>query len=98
MSVFSPYTTAGSVVGTKTVTATPSALFAGASVLADRQRLKITNLSEDTRLRLGFAESDLQRDGQPLEPGDTATLYPDNTTIYGASEGRPVKLQIEERD
>jgi hypothetical protein len=96
MSNYQPFGLSGSVVGTKTATETPAEAFAGGTVLADRSRLRITNLSSDTRIRVGVASANLQRDGQPVEPGDTVTLYP-TTTIYAASEGRPVTLNIEEK-
>lgn len=96
MSTYTPNGMGGSVVGTKTAVETPAAVFAGASALADRSRLRITNTSADTRLRIGVATANLQRDGQPVEPGDTLTLHP-ATTVYAASEGAPVSIQIEEK-
>lgn len=87
----------GSVVGVKTLVETPAALFAGGSELAGRSRLRITNLSGDTRARVGIISgANLQRDGSPIEPGDTLTLFP-STTIYGCSEGAAITCQIEEK-
>ena len=87
----------GALVSVKTAVATPAAMFAGGSQLAGRTRLRMTNLSGDTRMRIGRVTANLQRDGSPVEPGDTLTIYPDSDTIiYGASEGRPIQIQIEE--
>lgn len=85
----------GSIVGIKTIVETPAALFAGANPRSDRSRLRVTNLAIDTRIRIGTNIANLQRDGQPIEPGDTLTIYP-ITTVYACSEGRNISAQIEE--
>lgn len=94
--LYDPGSMTGSEVGTRTITATPALLNADGTDLTGRNRLRIRNLSTDTRLRIGTASGDLQRDGQPVEPQDSLTLYP-TTPVYGCSEGRPVTLQIEEQ-
>jgi len=86
----------GSVVGVKTLVETPAALFSGGSELSGRSRLRVTNMSTATRARIGRVASNLQRDGAPIEPGDTVTVYP-STTIYGCSEGSAITCQIEEK-
>jgi hypothetical protein len=87
---------AGSEVGTRTITATPVLLNADGTDKTGRVRLRIYNLSTTTRLRVGTASANLQRDGQPVEPQDSLTLYP-TAPIYGCSEGAAIKNQIEEK-
>lgn len=86
----------GSVVGVKTLVETPAALFAGGAELNDRTRIRLTNLSASTRMRVGRLASNLQRDGDVIEPGDSALYFP-STTIYGCSEGAAITCQIEEK-
>lgn len=93
---YSPTGYAGSLTAVKTAVETPAALFAGAEAKPDRSRLRVTNLSAATRLRIGVNTSDLQRDGQPIEPGDTLTVYP-TADLFICSEGRSAQFQIEEK-
>ena len=93
---YQPHGMDGSIAGVKTLVETPAALFAGGSELAGRSRLRITNLSPHTRIRIGRSSANLQRDGAPIEPGDTLTLHP-STTIFGCSEGAAITCQIEEK-
>lgn len=95
MSAFSPFGLHGSVTGVKTAVETPAEVFAGASALAGRSRLRITNLSTHTRIRYGRQAANLQRDGAPVEPGDTITLFP-TVPVFACSEGAAVTIQIEE--
>lgn len=96
MSDYLPVGLTGSLVGRKTLTATPAALHAGASEKTPRSRLRITNEASATRIRIGAISANLQRDGLIIEPGDTATIYP-SATVYGCSEGKPAIIQIEEK-
>ena len=86
----------GSVAGVKTVVETPAQAFAGGSALSPRSRIRVTNLSTHTRVRVGRQSANLQRDGIPVEPGDTLSLYP-TTTIFACSEGSAITIQIEEK-
>lgn len=96
MSSYKPTGMTGSIVGTKTIVETPALLFAGKSQILDRSRLRITNMSDSVRIRIGVNSANLQRDGQPIEPGDTLTTYP-TADIYGCSEGQSTTAQIEEK-
>ncbi|MDV7394445.1 hypothetical protein RZS08_23890 [Arthrospira platensis SPKY1] len=84
-----------SVVGVKTAVETPAEIFAGANALANRTRMRITNLSTHTRIRYGRQTANLQRDGAPVEPGDTVILFP-TVPVFACSEGKAIQLQIEE--
>lgn len=96
MSDYQPTGMSGSVVGVKTAVETPAAVFAGASALVGRSRLRIANQSDSLRVRVGIAATNLQRDGIPVEPGDSKTIYPTGA-VYACSEGAPVTIQIEEK-
>lgn len=91
--------TAAFVSAPKTLTETPSALFAGASVLAARTWMFVRNESTDTRLRFGRLQANLQRDGAIVEP-QAAIFLPfapgEATTIYGVSEGRAITVSTAE--
>jgi len=93
---YQPNHIAGSVTGLKTAVETPAEAFAGSSAIADRSRLVLRNASTDKRLRFGVSQSNLQRDGAPIEPGDEATLHP-TTAVFICSEGAPCPVEIEEK-
>ena len=83
--------------GPQTLISTPAALFAASSALSGRQRLCVRNESTHTRIRVGHQQANLQRDGEPIEPGDEITIYPaPGLAIYGCSEGTPAKTRIQE--
>lgn len=86
--------------GQKTVTATPAALFAGASELSGRVRMLVRNESADIRMRYGTAQSNLQENGFPIEPGEEKEFIFDaniSQTIYGVSEGANITVFVEEK-
>lgn len=93
---YAPSGMTGSIVAVKTAVETPASVFAASAIKPDRSRLRITNLSADIRLRIGVNTANLQRDGQPIEPGDTLTVYPTDD-LYLCSEGRKALFQIEEK-
>jgi len=86
--------------GQKTVTATPSALFAGGSEMSNRKRMIVRNESTDLRMRYGTGQSNLQENGYPIDPGEEKEFIfdPDTAqTIYGVSEGGEIPAFIEEK-
>jgi len=91
----------GSIVtGKKTVTATPTALFAGGSEMSGRTRMIVRNESTDIRMRYGTAQSNLQENGMPIDPGEEKEFVFDSSTaqtIYGVSEGAEIPAFIEEK-
>jgi len=87
------------VSGNKTLVETPAALFAGGSALASRRWLIVRNESTDTRARVGRLQTNLQRDGEIIEPGAVMLIQLDSelsTTIYGCSEGGAITANIGE--
>jgi len=83
------------VTATKTIVETPAEANVSGTNLVGRTKLTIRNDSSDTRIRIGRLTTNLQRDGQVIEPGDTITLFP-TTTIYACSEGAAIKTNISE--
>lgn len=84
------------VVGDKTITAIPAAVFAGASVMAGRQVLIVRNDDPVLRIRVGPA-SVTQQSGTPVEPGASAEFPFDQAAsvpVYAVSEGAAVIVRI----
>ena len=84
------------VTGLKTVVATAAAIFAGASVLANRKQLSIRNDDAAIRIRVGPAGV-TQQSGFPVEPGACAEFVFDAATakaIYAISEGAAVQVEV----
>ena len=78
------------VTGTKTITNTAAAVFAGSSVLASRVFLYVRNLDDCIAILIN---------GRIVEPGEEIKLKfkaSDATTIYGQSLGRAVKALVQE--
>lgn len=91
--------TSANRVGLRTFTEVPLEVFAVSSRMAGRRRAVLHNLSTDTRLRVGVATANLQRDGQAIEPGERGVLTFDTAValvVYACSEGAPVIAQVEE--
>lgn len=91
-------TTVNPVVGVKSVTATAAAVFAGASVLANRKKLILRNEDPCIRFRVGPAAV-TQQNGTPVEPGATLEITFDPSIaipIYAISEGAAVAVQVTE--
>ena len=91
--------TAAYVSANKTLVETPAALFAGGSPLASRRWLIIRNESTSIRARIGRLQSNLQRDGEIIEPGAVMFMQLDPATgiaIYGCSEGAAITVNIGE--
>ena len=78
------------VTGEKTMTNTSAAVFAGASVLANRVFLYVRNLDDCIQIKIN---------GRIVEPGEEIKLKfkaSDATTVYGQSRGRAVKALVQE--
>ena len=78
------------VTGTKTITNTAAAVFAGSSVLANRVFLYVRNLDDCIAILIN---------GRIVEPGEEIKLKfkaSDATTIYGQSLGRAVQALVQE--
>ena len=78
------------VTGTKTITATSAAVFAGSSALANRVFLYVRNLDDCVAITIN---------GRRLEPGEEIKLKLKSTetvTIYGQSTGRAVQALVQE--
>ena len=78
------------VTGTKTITNTAAAVFAGGSVLANRVFMYVKNLDDCIAILIN---------GRIVEPGEEIKLKfkaSDATTIYGQSLGRAVKALVQE--
>ena len=78
------------VTGEKTISNTSAAVFAGASVLANRVFLYVRNLDDCVQIKVN---------GRIVEPGEEIKLKfkaSDATTIYGQSLGRAVKALVQE--
>ena len=76
--------------GTKTITNTASAVFAGSTVLANRVFLYVRNLDDCVAILMN---------GRIVEPGEEIKFKfkaSDATTIYGQSLGRAVKALVQE--
>ena len=90
--------TASPVVGVKTVTTTAAALFAGASVKANRRKMLIRNESLVLRFRVG-PSSVTQQTGFPIEPGALIEIKFDPTValvVYAISEGSSLQVAVME--
>ena len=90
--------TVNPVTGIKTITATAAAVFAGASVLANRKKLILRNEDPAIRFRVGPAAV-TQQNGLPVEPGASLEITFDPATaisIYAISEGAAVAVQVTE--
>ena len=89
-------TTVNPVVGVKTVTATAAAIFAGASVLANRKKMILRNDDPAIRCRIGPSTVS-QQSGFPVEPGATLEITFDPVTaipIYAISEGASIQMAV----
>ena len=78
------------VTGTKTITNTAAAVFAGSSVLASRVFLYVKNLDDCVAITIN---------GRIVEPGDEVKFKLKAsvaTTIYGQSTGRAVQALVQE--
>ena len=85
------------VVGEKTITQTAAALFAGSSALANRQLMRVRNLSLDQQVLVG--PSTVAGTGFPVEPGGEF-LFKFNkevaVPVYAMSPGAAVKVRVME--
>ena len=78
------------VTGEKTITNTPAAVFAGASVLANRVFLYVRNLDDCIQIKVN---------GRIVEPGEEIKLKlkaSESVTIMGQSTGRAVRALVQE--
>ena len=78
------------VTGTKTITATAAAVFAGSSALASRVFLYVRNLDDSVAILIN---------GRIVEPGEEIKLKlkaSESVTIMGQSTGRAVKALVQE--
>ena len=78
------------VTGTKTITNTAAAVFAGSSALANRVFVYVKNLDDCVAILIN---------NRIVEPGEEIKLKfkaSDATTIYGQSLGRAVKALVQE--
>lgn len=77
------------ITGTKTITSTSTAVFAGSSQLANRIQLRIINLDDSVAIMFN---------GMLLEPGEDKTIKPlsSSTVVYAYSLGRAVQAMIQE--
>ena len=76
--------------GTKTITATAAAVFAGSSVLANRVFLYVRNLDDSVAILIN---------GRIVEPGEEIKLKfkaSESVTIMGQSTGRAVQALVQE--
>ena len=78
------------VTGTKTITNTEAAVFAGSSVLANRVFLYVRNLDDSVAILIN---------GRIVEPGEEIKLKlkaSESVTIVGQSTGRAVRALVQE--
>ena len=78
------------VTGTKTITNTEAAVFAGSSVLANRVFLYVQNLDDSVAILIN---------GRIVEPGEEIKLKlkaSESLTIMGQSKGRAVRALVQE--
>ena len=78
------------VTGTKTITNTAAAVFAGGSVLANRVFLYVRNLDDCVAILIN---------GRIVEPGEEIKLKlkaSESVTIMGQSTGRAVQALVQE--
>ena len=78
------------VTGTKTITSTAAAVFAGSTVLANRVFLYVRNLDDSVAILIN---------GRIVEPGEEIKLKlkaAESVTIMGQSTGRAVRALVQE--
>ena len=78
------------VTGTKTITSTAAAVFAGSSVLANRVFLYVKNLDDCIAILIN---------GRIVEPGEEIKFKlkaSESVTIMGQSTGRAVRALVQE--
>ena len=78
------------VTGTKTITNTEAAVFAGSSVLANRVFLYVKNLDDSVAILIN------KRPVEPLEEMKIKIKTGDSVTIMGQSTGRAVQALVQE--
>lgn len=78
------------VTGTKTITNTEAAVFAGSSVLANRVFLYVKNLDDSVAILIN------KRPVEPLEEMKIKIKTGESVTIMGQSTGRAVEALIQE--
>lgn len=86
------------VTGVKTITATATEIFAGASALSGRRKMIIKNEDPVIRFRVG-PSSVTQQNGFPVEPGAIVEFEFDpsvTVAIYAISEGAPATAAVME--
>ena len=90
--------TTNPVIGVKSVTATAAAIFAGASVLANRKKMILRNEDPAIRCRVGPSTVS-QQSGFPIEPGGVLEITFDPVTaisIFAISEGASIQMAVME--
>ena len=90
--------TVNPVIGVKSVTATAAAIFAGASVLANRKKMILRNEDPAIRCRVGPAAVS-QQSGFPIEPGGVLEITFDPVTaisIFAISDGASIQMAVME--
>ena len=90
--------TTNPVIGVKSVTATAAAIFAGASVLANRKKMVLRNEDPAIRCRVGPSTVS-QQSGFPIEPGGVLEITFDPVTaisIFAISEGASIQMAVME--
>ena len=78
------------VTGTKTITNTAAAVFAGSTVLANRVFLYVRNLDDSVAILIN---------GRIVEPGEEIKIKfkaAESVTIMGQSKGRAVQALVQE--
>ena len=78
------------VTGTKTITNTEAAVFAGSSVLANRVFLYVKNLDDSVAILIN------KRPVEPLEEMKIKIKTGESVTIMGQSKGRAVQALVQE--
>ena len=78
------------VTGTKTITNTAAAVFAGSSVLANRVFLYVKNLDDSVAILIN------KRPVEPLEEMKIKIKTGESVTIMGKSTGRAVQALVQE--
>ena len=78
------------VTGTKTITNTAAAVFAGSSVLANRVFLYVKNLDDSVAILIN------KRPVEPLEEMKIKIKTGESVTIMGQSTGRAVQALVQE--
>ena len=78
------------VTGTKTITNTEAAVFAGSSVLASRVFLYVRNLDDSVAILIN------KRPVEPLEEMKIKIKTGESVTIMGQSTGRAVQALVQE--